>query len=434
MFLAVVSDIYTILFGIMIFSLFLWIAVLFLRLIGLMANVFAESKSLSCIEVILQHYKVIPATFFLLGLLVAVLGYLLNGIMGDSLDSLVEKIANVQDNAVEANAISVSVSPYDRFAKTFTNSLGMEFILIPAGSYIVWEEDNRVAVKVVEKNEFGETTKEYSPHMVISKPFYLGKFPVTQEQWAAVMGKNAATHGLGRANPVNSVSWFDAQKFIRALNSKEGTARYRLPTEAEWEYASRRVRDSVSRGNQHQRLENTEPYMKGDLYISEWVHDRYGKLPMERETVDYCGPEKGFERVVQSYDYQRKGKKPGGGILDHSGEYVDIGFRLAFFPSQDNLVRIADQTQSSATSSSQNRAAAKEITFIGTVETPGSSHGSLIGAADSLGFEMVPTIGGKIFEVCSIGDICRITATIDPDVGLIIRLISVERVVQKRSP
>lgn len=436
MFWAVVSDICTVLFGITLLALFLWAGVAAFRVLLVMTNVFFESKIVSCLETLLQWYKIIPATSFSLCLLVATVGYLLNSIMGDSLDSLFERMANVPDNAVKASVISAGASPLlsDRLARTFTNSLGMEFVLIPAGSYIVWEESTRVAVKIVEKNEFGETVKEYSPHMVVSKPFYLGKSPVTQEQWAAMMGKNAATHNLGRANPVNSVSWFDAQKFINALNLKEGSARYRLPTESEWEYASRRVRDSDSRGNQHQRLKNTEPQMKDSLYIYEWVHDRYGKLPMERETVDYCGPEKGSERVLQRYGYQRNGKKPGGGILDHSSDYVDVGFRLAFFPSQDNLVHIAGKTQSSATSPSQNQAAAKEITFIGTVETPGSSHGSLIGAADSLGFEMVPEIGGKIFEVCSIGDICKVTATIDPDVGMIDRLISVECIVQKRSP
>jgi formylglycine-generating enzyme required for sulfatase activity len=72
----------------------------------------------------------------------------------------------------------------------------------------------------------------------ISKQFYLGKYEVTQLQWKAVMG-NKPSHFKGRDNPVEQVSWDDAQEFIKQLNAKEGHNRYRLPTEAEWEYAAR---------------------------------------------------------------------------------------------------------------------------------------------------------------------------------------------------
>jgi formylglycine-generating enzyme required for sulfatase activity len=73
----------------------------------------------------------------------------------------------------------------------------------------------------------------------ISKPFYLGIHEVTQGQWEAVMGNNPS-HLKGDVNrPVETVSWEEVQKFIDKLNSKEGGTRYRLPTEAEWEYAAR---------------------------------------------------------------------------------------------------------------------------------------------------------------------------------------------------
>ena len=73
----------------------------------------------------------------------------------------------------------------------------------------------------------------------ISKPFYLGIHEVTQGQWEAVM-ENNPSHLKGDVNrPVETVSWEEVQKFIDKLNSKEGGTRYRLPTEAEWEYAAR---------------------------------------------------------------------------------------------------------------------------------------------------------------------------------------------------
>jgi formylglycine-generating enzyme required for sulfatase activity len=71
------------------------------------------------------------------------------------------------------------------------------------------------------------------------KSFYLGKYQVTQEQWVAVMGEGSnPSHFKGLKNPVENVSWYDAQEFIQRLNDKEGHARYRLPTEMEWELAA----------------------------------------------------------------------------------------------------------------------------------------------------------------------------------------------------
>ena len=76
--------------------------------------------------------------------------------------------------------------------------------------------------------------------MRITKPFYLGKYLVTQEQWEAVMGSNPS-HFKGPKNPVETVSWDDCQQFFDKLNAKSGPGRgkFQLPTEAQWEYACR---------------------------------------------------------------------------------------------------------------------------------------------------------------------------------------------------
>jgi formylglycine-generating enzyme required for sulfatase activity len=87
--------------------------------------------------------------------------------------------------------------------------------------------------------EAGRNPDEEQKHEVnITKPFELGIFPVTQRQWKAVMGYNPS-HFRGEDRPVESVTWYDVQAFIRKLNKIEGADRYRLPTEAEWEYACR---------------------------------------------------------------------------------------------------------------------------------------------------------------------------------------------------
>jgi len=97
----------------------------------------------------------------------------------------------------------------------FTSSSGIEFVLIPAGIF-----------------------PRGSYPVTLSRPFYLGTYQVTQAQWTAIMATNPSKF-KGDNRPVERVSWNDCQEFIRKLNSKEGTDKYRLSTEAEWEYACR---------------------------------------------------------------------------------------------------------------------------------------------------------------------------------------------------
>ena len=74
-------------------------------------------------------------------------------------------------------------------------------------------------------------------HEVKLRNYYIGKYPVTQAQWKAVMGSSPAHFTGNDSLPVEQVSWLDVQDFIKRLNAKTGK-RYRLPTEAEWEYAA----------------------------------------------------------------------------------------------------------------------------------------------------------------------------------------------------
>ena len=165
--------------------------------------------------------------------------------------------------------------------------------------------------------------------MRITKPFYLGKYLVTQEQWEDVMGSNPAT-SRGRRSPVETVSWDDCQEFIRKLNARfphpgplpEGEGVFRLPTEAQWEYACRAGSttrycfgddesglgeyawyDANSGGKTHPVGEK-KPNAWGlyDMHgnVWEWCQDWYdGGYYAKSPTDDPTGPAAGSYRVIR---------------------------------------------------------------------------------------------------------------------------------------
>ena len=126
---------------------------------------------------------------------------------------------------VVSEKVNISIEEPEKLAKQ-GNSISMKFTLIPAGEFYMGSEESDVEKPV---------------HKVkINNPFYLGTYPVTQREWKAVMGNNNNPSDFkGDDLPVEQVSWDNVQDFIKNLNEKEGTEKYRLPSEAEWEYAAR---------------------------------------------------------------------------------------------------------------------------------------------------------------------------------------------------
>jgi formylglycine-generating enzyme required for sulfatase activity len=108
-----------------------------------------------------------------------------------------------------------------------------EMVMIPAGSFLM----GSVPSARSGDKAFKPAADEQPQHSVRIKAFAIGKFEVTQAQWQTIMGDNPSVN-KGANLPVDSVSWDDTQIFIQRLNAKTGK-RYRLPTEAEWEYAAR---------------------------------------------------------------------------------------------------------------------------------------------------------------------------------------------------
>ena len=132
---------------------------------------------------------------------------------------------------VVAGYILMSLFSFPVYAleKTFTNSLNMEFVLIPAGPFKMGSPPD----------EPGRKSNELEHEVTIDRPFYMQTTEVTVKQWRAVMGTRFFFKKKGTDHmPVVKVSWDDCIEFIGKLNAL-GEGFYRLPTEAEWEYACR---------------------------------------------------------------------------------------------------------------------------------------------------------------------------------------------------
>jgi formylglycine-generating enzyme required for sulfatase activity len=143
---------------------------------------------------------------------------------------------------------SISSSSQTR-TEILPGGITLEMIKIPAGSFLMGSAGNSLMASVSgflrgidDYDERGLTPDEKPQHQVNLQEFYLGKYPVTQEQYQAVMGNNPSRFkGFFKnnpKNPVENVTWSDAQEFCQKLNEQTGK-NYRLPSEAEWEYACR---------------------------------------------------------------------------------------------------------------------------------------------------------------------------------------------------
>ncbi len=191
------------------------------------------------------------------------------------------------------------------------NSIGMKFVLIPAGSFVMGSGSAM------------DLSDEHPPHRVkISRPFYLQTTEVTQAQWFAIMGTKPS-YFQGRGDrPVENVSYLQVVEFIRRLNRREGTTRYRLPTEAEWEYACRSgTTTDYSFGDSPGRLadyawynvnsnvtthpvgqKRPNPWGLYDMHgnVWEWCADWYGRDYYHKSpSTDPKGPASGRYRVLR---------------------------------------------------------------------------------------------------------------------------------------
>ena len=200
--------------------------------------------------------------------------------------------------------------------ESIKNSIGMELVLVPAGTFTMGGD------YVAEQADENETPK----HAVTFRtPFYIGRYTVTQSQWHCVMGNNPS-YFEGPDKPVESVSHRDACAFLDRLNQKEDTNRYRLPTEAQWEYAARAGAEStycfgtnrslLPEYAWYQKNSDNRTHKVGRLTPNDWgIYDMHGNVHewcwdwfdrnfyAASSTVDPQGPPDGLARSLRGGDW-----------------------------------------------------------------------------------------------------------------------------------
>lgn len=206
----------------------------------------------------------------------------------------------------------------------------LDFVLLPAGEFVMGNSRFDETVFELPDGDTSLIEDELPPHRVrISRAFELTRTEITQAQWFDLMRTRPGPPDHWqrrdwRALPVVSVSWNDAQRFIAALNKREHTTRYRLPTEAEWEYAARAgsndnrpfPRSELPAHAWYLGNSGDAPHPVGRLPANawglhdmlgnawEWVADRYQPDYYARSPViDPAGPDTGARRVRRGGSY-----------------------------------------------------------------------------------------------------------------------------------
>ncbi|NTW63339.1 MAG: formylglycine-generating enzyme family protein [Chlorobiaceae bacterium] len=259
----------------------------------------------------------------------------------------------------------------------FPGLAGIVVVLV-AAFFMVTGMPHSSAVDVTENfvlirgGEFTMGSPTYEPerqsneaqHQVKVSDFYMSKYEVTQAEWESVMSSNPS-YFKGKNLPVENVSWYDCQAFIQALNRKTGKT-YRLPTEAEWEYACRAgtttpfntggnltTEQANYDGNNYPYHNNPKgQYLKKTVPVDRYAPNAWGLYNMHGNVWEWCsdwygdyesgrvenptGPISGSHRVLRGGSWRTDARNCRSAYRanDDPPDYrnLNVGFRLVFVP------------------------------------------------------------------------------------------------------
>jgi formylglycine-generating enzyme required for sulfatase activity len=190
------------------------------------------------------------------------------------------------------NPNGVQKDQHEEKQKTVTvDGVDIVMVYIPEGEYLMGSPET----EAMRKNDEGAQHR-----VVINKEFWMGKYEVTQGQWVAVMGRNEAWFEEGDDYPIEWIAWGLAQDFIKKLNEKTGL-KFRLPSEAEWEYACRagtttpfHFGESISsdqanfNGNFPYGEEKKGVYREGTCPVGSFQPNAWGLYDMHGNVWEWC--------------------------------------------------------------------------------------------------------------------------------------------------
>jgi len=335
-----------------------------------------------------------------------------------------EKPAAGQSEEASKKTISppkeLAVSPAKELTVDLGKGIKLEMVLIPAGEFIMGSSDS---------DKWGRPDEKPQHRVRITKPFYLSKYLVTQEQFGAVAGFNPSRF-TGASKPVDCVSWDECQVFLSKLQAKVGSqgGKFVLPTEAQWEYACRAGStgkfcfgdDEKQLGEYAWFAENwqMQPHPVGkkkpnafglyDMHGNVWerCQDRYGTYGSEAVT-DPTGPTTGSDRVIRGGDYTHADFMCRSTVRISAplGRCINVGLRVSLIPTDKAVPKANDQSGKTSAakpaaevSSASGQSATKECakTESKPAPVPGSTAEPTTEQARVIA--LIEKVGGKVFR------------------------------------
>lgn len=283
--------------------------------------------------------------------------------------------ANTNTNSVQSRPVNNTPPRTNNTNNRQSSNSARDAILQKLINNMIQVEGGTLMVGATSEQGNDAFEDEKPIHLVTISSFYIGKYEVTQEEWSAVMGSNPSTF-ISSNNPVNNVSWIDCQNFIRELNKLTGK-NFRLPTEAEWEFAARGGNKSNNykyagshaiglaawyKDNSSKTIHSVGSSLSNELglydmsgNVNEWCQDWKGSYSA-KSVNNPSGPTSGSSRIIRGGSWNSNAQSCRVSFRNSFQQDYrndDLGFRLAMAENVNSSIQI-NTTPSGSTRAQNN--------------------------------------------------------------------------------